>query len=201
MTEPDYSWIKVKKYTDDPTKTWEERYKALEAHHEKETKFLIKEVERLREAPPRPEEIQHAIAAWADETFGEPTTMTATATRANKEMAELLVAVEAGQGQSAVEEVADIVIVLCRLMDHLCGDIWTEVEKKMKVNRARDWKLDGRGQGYHVKPRSETDSYEARRVVDTATDLVRKIRGEVPESYYRSLVATLTEYDPLWATR
>lgn len=44
----DYSWIKVKRYVDDPSLSWEERYRRLEEHHEKETKFLIAEVERLR---------------------------------------------------------------------------------------------------------------------------------------------------------
>ena len=37
----DYRWIKVKKYADDPSKSWEERYRALEKHHEAESKFLI----------------------------------------------------------------------------------------------------------------------------------------------------------------
>lgn len=44
----DYSWIKVKKYVDDETLSWEERYKRLMDHHEKETRFLINEVNRLR---------------------------------------------------------------------------------------------------------------------------------------------------------
>jgi hypothetical protein len=47
-TAPDYSWIKVKRFTDNPALSWEERFRALEAHHEQETKFLIAEVERLR---------------------------------------------------------------------------------------------------------------------------------------------------------
>lgn len=42
------SWIKVKKYVDDETLSWEERYKRLLDYHEKETKFLINEVNRLR---------------------------------------------------------------------------------------------------------------------------------------------------------
>ena len=46
--EPDYSWIKVRRYVDDPTKTWEERYRTLERHHEAETKFLISEMEKRR---------------------------------------------------------------------------------------------------------------------------------------------------------
>ncbi len=42
-----YKWIKVKKHKDDPSKTWEERYRALEEHHIQETTFLIDEVRKL----------------------------------------------------------------------------------------------------------------------------------------------------------
>ena len=41
-----YSWIRVPKYKDDPSKSWEERYKALHEHHVLETEFLI---EKIRE--------------------------------------------------------------------------------------------------------------------------------------------------------
>lgn len=43
----DYKWIKVKRHTDDPAKSWEERYKVLDEHHLKETTFLINEVRAL----------------------------------------------------------------------------------------------------------------------------------------------------------
>jgi len=43
----DYKWIKVKRHTDDPTKSWEDRYKVLDEHHLKETTFLIDEVRKL----------------------------------------------------------------------------------------------------------------------------------------------------------
>ena len=36
-----YKWIKVKKFKDDESLSWEERYKKLEQHHIEETKFLI----------------------------------------------------------------------------------------------------------------------------------------------------------------
>ena len=50
-----YSWIKVKRYEDDPSLSWEERYKRLEEHHMKETDFLIKKVRELAEECYRPE--------------------------------------------------------------------------------------------------------------------------------------------------
>lgn len=42
-----FAWIKVERFRDDPTKTWEDRFKALENHHVKETQFLIDEIRRL----------------------------------------------------------------------------------------------------------------------------------------------------------
>jgi len=49
MSEPyeGYGWIKVKRFTDDPSKTWEERFKALMKHHEAEATFLINKVREL----------------------------------------------------------------------------------------------------------------------------------------------------------
>jgi hypothetical protein len=43
-----YKWIKVKRYEDDTTLSWEERYKRLLDHHEKETKFLIEKVREMQ---------------------------------------------------------------------------------------------------------------------------------------------------------
>lgn len=43
----DYKWIKVKRYTMDEFKSWQERYNDLEEHHVKETNFLINEVRSL----------------------------------------------------------------------------------------------------------------------------------------------------------
>ena len=36
--------IPIKKYVDDPSLTWEERYKRLEAHHKEETEYLIEQL-------------------------------------------------------------------------------------------------------------------------------------------------------------
>lgn len=41
--------IPIKKYVDDPTLSWEERYRRLEAHHKEETEWLIAETVRLVE--------------------------------------------------------------------------------------------------------------------------------------------------------
>lgn len=42
-----YTWIKVKRHQDDPSKSWEDRFKILEQHHLKETEFLIRKVREL----------------------------------------------------------------------------------------------------------------------------------------------------------
>lgn len=42
-----YKWIKVKRYQDDETKSWEERYKELEKHHLEETNFLITKIREI----------------------------------------------------------------------------------------------------------------------------------------------------------
>ena len=42
-----YKWIKVRRYEMDESLSWEERYKQLEAHHEKETTFLIEKIREI----------------------------------------------------------------------------------------------------------------------------------------------------------
>lgn len=61
------------------------------------------------------------------------------AARANVEMAELLQSTSDGaQGiddQQCLDEIADVVIILCRLAHECGGDLWKAVEAKMKENR------------------------------------------------------------------
>ena len=42
-----YKWIKVKKFVDDQSLSWEERYKRLEKHHLEETNFLIDKIREV----------------------------------------------------------------------------------------------------------------------------------------------------------
>lgn len=95
-------------------------------------------------------ETQKTISDWADITFGNGGTNFRCATRANEEMSELLTALASDDRLKALEEIADIYIVLCRVATRLDGDIHEWVERKMKINRSREWKLDGTGHGYHV---------------------------------------------------
>lgn len=97
-------------------------------------------------------ETQKTVTIWAAETFGPVGSNLAIAARANREMAELLAALVADDSDSrAVTEAADIVIVLYRMVDRLGGDLMAEIDRKMAINRARRWRLDGNGQGQHIK--------------------------------------------------
>ena len=60
-----YDWIKVPRHKDDPSKTWEERYRALEQHHIAETTFLINKVRELAERLTALERPVHSHAADA----------------------------------------------------------------------------------------------------------------------------------------
>lgn len=104
-----------------------------------------------------------SISRWANATFGEAVSNARVAARANEEMSELLRAITADdESPKAREEIADIVIVLARLSHRLGGDIWKDVEAKMQVNRRREWKKDGTGHGYHVRPGSEAEARAAK---------------------------------------
>jgi NTP pyrophosphatase (non-canonical NTP hydrolase) len=96
-------------------------------------------------------ESQQTIYQWVVETFGPGGSNLRCAARANEEMAELLACLSADEFHpKAAEECADIVIVLYRLAERLGVDLHAEVDRKMATNRARTWRLDGHGQGYHV---------------------------------------------------
>ena len=84
-------------------------------------------------------ETMQSIADWCEETFG-PITPERLAERAGEEMDELRA------DPSNVTEAADVVICLARY-----PRLWAEVERKMAINRQRQWQLMGDGTGYHIK--------------------------------------------------
>lgn len=92
-------------------------------------------------------ETQAGIAQWRRDTFGDNITNARLAARANREMSELLGKLTLDPAHpGAAEEVADVVIVLCSVMDRLGADLLDEVDRKMAVNRAREWVVaDGDG--------------------------------------------------------
>ena len=100
-------------------------------------------------------ETQSSISDWAMNTFGVPGSDASVAARANREMAELVQAVVSGHPAHKIrEEIADVMIVLYRLMERCGGDMQREVDKKMAINRTREWILDGDGHGQHVKEKA-----------------------------------------------
>lgn len=100
-------------------------------------------------------ENQRTVSNWANETFGPAGSNARVAARANEEMAELLRALTVDDNHpKAAEEVADIVIILYRLATRLGIDLHAEIDRKMAINRAREWKLDNTGHGYHVRDKA-----------------------------------------------
>ena len=95
-------------------------------------------------------ETQQSINEWIEATFGAAGSNLSVVTRANEEMAELLMALAVDDNHAdAVEEAADIVIILYRLAQRHKRDLLAEVDRKMSVNRARKWNV-ANGHGYHV---------------------------------------------------
>lgn len=83
------------------------------------------------------------ISDWARDTFGASTPERALE-RAQEEWDELKL-------KPSAEEAADVVICLTAYVRTLGSDMAAEVERKMEINRAREWVTDGTGCGYHKK--------------------------------------------------
>jgi NTP pyrophosphatase (non-canonical NTP hydrolase) len=92
---------------------------------------------------------QVSITGWSTQTFGNRTAL-ATAVRANKEMAELLSALENGEDEVARKEVADVVIVLMQVAQRLNIDLDAEIQRKMEINEKRNWRKMEDGSFQHV---------------------------------------------------
>ncbi len=104
-------------------------------------------------------ETSTSIAEWADTIAGSVYTTIRMVERAQEELEELkdCVMLE-DESNSISEEAADVVIVLCRIFRDANIDLWSAVEAKMKINRARTWERDGSGVAYHVDPDPDDDS-------------------------------------------
>ena len=95
-------------------------------------------------------ETSQTILEWGDATFGAPQDVTVLVTRARLEMDELEQAIREGDMSEAGREAADVVILLHRLVGLLGMELSEQVDAKMKVNRARKWRVAGDGTGGHV---------------------------------------------------
>lgn len=107
-------------------------------------------------------ETQATINQWISDTFGEAGSNISVAARANQEMAELIMKLAINDSDSeAIEEVADVVIVLYRLVHRFDASLSEQIDRKMMINRDRRWNV-ANGHGYHVKASVEAvNSHEA----------------------------------------
>lgn len=99
-------------------------------------------------------ETVESVTRWADESFG-PATVRVQFERAKKEMAELEKFFQYSSrvwDEKTAEEAADVVICLYRIIGWLDPGA---IEKKMAINRARKWVVDGEGCAQHVKEPGE----------------------------------------------
>jgi NTP pyrophosphatase (non-canonical NTP hydrolase) len=95
-------------------------------------------------------ETQQTVSEWIENTFGPVGSNARVVARANEEMAELVRSVAIDDNHPDLgEEMADVLICLYRLAARTGVDLGEEVDKKMAVNRARRWEMDGSGCGYH----------------------------------------------------
>lgn len=91
------------------------------------------------------------VQPWASSGRFAPISL---ASRANEKMAALLVVLEENnsrfpaEGRWRLEEVLGALKALCLSIGQ---EPAAALDRKMAVNRARQWKLDGSGHGYHVK--------------------------------------------------
>lgn len=97
-------------------------------------------------------ETSASIAQWQRETFGEAMNNMSSYRRARKEFNELYERLMLNDNDpSAPVEIADIAIVLSRIVAFHGKDLQDAIDAKMAINRARKWKLTGDGHGQHVE--------------------------------------------------
>jgi NTP pyrophosphatase (non-canonical NTP hydrolase) len=97
-----------------------------------------------------------SVGEWAIETFG-PGTISRRLERAGEELEEAIG--EANNGSSVdkvMAEIADVLICLCGASRVAGGDLQDALNRKMAINRARQWSLRGDGTGYHIPASSLT---------------------------------------------
>lgn len=95
-------------------------------------------------------ETQATIAEWAH-SVGIDAEPVRAVERAQEEMDEALDEVRDGNLDKASVELADVVICLYVAASKMGVDLQSEIDAKMKINRAREWRKDQTGCVYHVK--------------------------------------------------
>ena len=96
------------------------------------------------------QETSQTICKWGDATFGKADSIKAYAERAREELNELLDAIEnAEPSDNIIAEAADVTILLHRLTGTIGADLYEAVDKKMSINRKRQWVKNDNGTGQH----------------------------------------------------
>jgi len=95
-------------------------------------------------------ETSQTIHKWGSETFGNAPSVKPYALRAKKELNELIEAIDKGESKDAIlDEAADVTILLHRLAASLGNDLSEAVNRKMNINRTRQWTKSGDDVGQH----------------------------------------------------
>jgi len=99
-------------------------------------------------------ETQASINEWIESAFGPAPSAVSIFARANQEMSEMGMALANDDAdRHAVEEAADVVIILYRLAHKFGIDLGAEIDRKMAINSKSRWKV-GNGHGYHIEDAS-----------------------------------------------
>lgn len=97
-------------------------------------------------------ETQASIYQWAVTTFGKARDEFQIWRRAKAEFDELMRAIISRKPpEKIVEEIADVVIVLCQIAERLGLSLAEAIDRKMAINREREWRTNGDGTGQHVE--------------------------------------------------
>ena len=92
------------------------------------------------------------INDWAQETFNGGVELHRGVERADEEFDELYEAVFVGKSlEDTAMEIADVIIVLSHTAESNGIDLQKAIDKKMSINRARNWKLNDDGTAQHVR--------------------------------------------------
>ena len=93
------------------------------------------------------------VNQWVAEAFGATDNEFRRVSRCNEEMSELITAIASDLASDKIaEEAADVAILLHLICARRGRDLGKEVDRKMAINRKREWAVDETGCGYHVKP-------------------------------------------------
>jgi NTP pyrophosphatase (non-canonical NTP hydrolase) len=100
---------------------------------------------------------QRKISDWAQSKFGWHGPLSI-AIRGNKEMAELLSALQNDKLTSLemAEECADVAIFLLQISQRLGFDLLGMIDHKMDINSLREWEIAPDGSHQHVKKKEDT---------------------------------------------